>query len=127
MEISCLMVAWNCSERESRMGSRFVWKSLARRLGWLLLTVSLGGVAIAQRTPLVLERDGRVISLEPYAANIVRVTMSIDKAGATSAPGYGFMAKPSAGEWTHERDAEGGEVFRSARMVVRFGTRRPSG
>ena len=121
MEISCLMVAWNCSERESRMGSRFVWKSLAHRLGWVLLTVSLGGVAIAQRTPLVLERDGRVISLEPYAANIVRVTMSIDKAGATGAPGYGFVAKPSAGEWTHERDAEGGEVFRSARMVVRLG------
>src|ERR1017187_636964 len=59
MEISCLMVAWNRSERESRMGSR--WKSLARRLGRVLLTVSLGGVAIAQRTPLVLEGDGRGI------------------------------------------------------------------
>jgi alpha-glucosidase/alpha-D-xyloside xylohydrolase len=75
--------------------------------------------SIAQSGPLVLERQGRVISLEPYAANIVRVTMSIEKTAATGAPGYGFVAKPSAGGWTHERDAEGGDVFRSARMVVR--------
>jgi len=121
MEISSLTDRWSCSHHGSRMGPRFVWKSLARRLGWGLVTVSLGGVAIAQKTPLVLERDGRVISLEPYAANIVRVTMSFDKAVATGAPGYGFVAKPSEGQWTYERDAEGGVVFRSARMVLRLG------
>ena len=48
-----------------------------------------------------------MISLEPYAPNIVRVTMSTDRAAATGAPGYGFVAKPSAEGWTHERDAEG--------------------
>jgi alpha-D-xyloside xylohydrolase len=68
---------------------------------------------------LVLERPGRVISLEPYAPNIVRVTMSTDKAAATGAPGYGIVARPSSDGWTHERDAEGYDVFRSARMVVR--------
>ena len=97
----------------------FAWNSLARRLGSVVLAVSLGGVTVAQSAPLVLERDGRVISLEPYAANILRVTMSTVKAEATGAPGYGFVAKPSAEGWTHERDAEGGEVFRSSRMVVR--------
>ena len=120
-EISRLTDRWSSSHRGSRMGPRVAWKSLARRLGWVLATVSLGGVAIAQTTPLVLERDGRVISLEPYAANIVRVTMSIEKAVATGAPGYGFVAKPSKGEWTYERDAEGVVVFRSARMVLRLG------
>ena len=60
-----------------------------------------------------------MISLVPYAPNILRVTMSTDKAAATGAPGYGFVAKPSAEGWTHERDAEGDDVFRSARMVVR--------
>ena len=67
-------------------------------LGCVFLTLSLGGAATAQSAPLVLERDGRVISLEPYAANIVRITMSIDTSTATGAPGYGFVAKPSKGE-----------------------------
>ena len=95
-------------------------KYLSSRLGVVLLAASMGGIAMAQGGPLVLERDGRTISLEPYAANILRVTMSTDKAAATSAPGYGFVAKPSSDGWTHERDAEGYEVYRSARMVVRL-------
>ena len=108
--------SWDC---EFGIGRPFAWNSLARRLGSVVLAVSLGGVTVAQSAPLVLERDGRVISLEPYAANVLRVTMSTVKAEATGAPGYGFVAKPSAEGWTHERDAEGGEVFRSSRMVVR--------
>jgi alpha-glucosidase/alpha-D-xyloside xylohydrolase len=88
-------------------------------LGSVFLTLSLGGAATAQNAPLVLERDGRVISLEPYAANIVRITMSIDKTAATGAPGYGFAAKPSEGAWTHERDEAGNDVFQSSRMVLR--------
>ena len=100
-------------------GRCFIWAFMARGLGAMLLTASLG-VAVAQSGPLVLERDGRTISLEPYAPNILRVTMSNDKAAATAAPGYGFVAKPSAEGWTHERDAEGYDVYRSARMTVRL-------
>ncbi|MGH9608002.1 MAG: TIM-barrel domain-containing protein [Terracidiphilus sp.] len=85
----------------------------------LLFAASVGGVAGAQSGPLVLQRDGRVISLEPYAPNILRITMSTENAAATSAPGYGFIAKPSAEGWTHERDADGWDVYRSGRMVVR--------
>lgn len=120
MKISCLMDGCSRDGREFQISRRSAWKTLAHRLGCVFLTLYVGGMATAQSAPLVLERDGRVISLEPYAANIVRVTMSIDKTGATGAPGYGFVAKPSEGEWTHERDAEGGDVFRSARMVVRL-------
>jgi len=86
-----------------------------------MVAMLLARAAIAQSGLLVLEREGRVISLEPYAANIVRVTMSIDKAAATGAPGYGFVAKPSSEGWTQERDAEGSDIFRSARIVVRVG------
>ena len=46
--------------------------------------------------------------------------MSLDRAAASSAPGYGFVAQPSAEGWTHERDAEGYDVYRSAQMVVRL-------
>jgi alpha-glucosidase/alpha-D-xyloside xylohydrolase len=96
------------------------WKIAVLKLGQILIgAVSLGAVAMAQSGPLVLEREGRVISLEPYASNIVRVTMSIDKAAASGRPGYGFVAQPSAQGWTHERDSEGYDVFRSARIVVR--------
>ena len=95
-------------------------KSLLRALNSVLLAALLSGVAWGQNAPLVLERDGRVISLEPYAQNILRVTISMDAAAAKSAPGYGFVASPSADGWTHERDAEGEDVFRSARMVVRI-------
>ena len=90
-----------------------------RKLSPAFLAIMLGGVAMAQSGPLVLERPGRVISLEPYAANIVRVTMSTDKTAATGNPGYGIVATPSSDGWTHERDAEGYDVFRSVRMIVR--------
>lgn len=118
MEISCPIDGCSLDGRGSQISRRFAWKTLAHRLGCVFLTLSLGSVAIAQSTPLVLERDGRVISLEPYAANIVRITMSIDKSAATGAPGYGFAAKPSEGEWTHRRDNAGNDVFRSSSMVV---------
>src|SRR5580704_14503597 len=93
---------------------------LAYGVGAALLASSLSGAAMAQSGPLVLEREGRVISLEPYAPNILRVTMSTDRAAATGAPGYGFVAQPSAEGWTHERDGDGYDVYRSARMVVRL-------
>ncbi len=104
----------------NRLWLRMSLRSTGEVLGCAaLLAVSLCGVASAQG-PFVLERKGRFISLEPYAPNILRITMSSDKAAATGAPGYGFVAKPAPEGWTHERDAEGGDVFRSARMVVRL-------
>jgi alpha-D-xyloside xylohydrolase len=112
MEKSCVI--------DQRSGRDRMRPLLSNGVSSILLAVSLGGVAIAQSGPLVLERDGRTISLEPYAPNILRVTMSTDQAAATAAPGYGFTAKPTAEGWTHERDAASGEVFRSARMVVRM-------
>ncbi|GLQ87439.1 glycoside hydrolase family 31 protein [Dyella flagellata] len=85
----------------------------------LLLGVSLSGAAVAQDVPLVLQRDGRTISLEPYAPNILRVTLGVDRAAVMNRPGYGFEAKASAQGWTHTRDAAGGDIYRSAKMVVR--------
>ena len=98
---------------------RFTRRFPACAVGAALLASSLGGVAKAQPGPLVLEREGRVISLEPYAPNVLRISMSIDSGAAAAPPGYGFVAKPSAEGWTHQRDADGYDVYRSARMVVR--------
>jgi len=87
-----------------------------------LLTVALSAVvtdsAFAQGSSLVLNREGRTIVLEPYAPNILRVTISKTEALATTAPGYGFVGKPSMNGWTRATEADGGEVFRSGRLVV---------
>jgi alpha-glucosidase/alpha-D-xyloside xylohydrolase len=76
---------------------------------------------MAQNSSFVLERDGRMISVEPYAPNILRITISTDTAAAKSAPGYGFVATPAMDGWTHEHDAEGADIFRSVRMTMRLG------
>src|SRR6266536_3353791 len=101
-EMKILMVRWRSGGRGSRL-SCFAWRSPARRLGCALLTVSLAGIAFAQGTSVVVERNGRVISLVPYAPNILRVTMSNDKTTATGAAGYGFVATPSTEGWTNEQ------------------------
>jgi len=62
------------------------------------------------------------INIEPYAPNIVRVTLSLDKDQATAPPGYGFVGAPSDAGWVHE-----GNVYRSARMMVTVGEDRPGG
>ena len=92
MRIWCLMCGLRPRERFRLMG-----KILAYGVSTALLVVFQAGSAIAQSGPLVLERDGRAISLEPYAPNILRVTMSTDRAAATGAPGYGFVAQAFSG------------------------------
>ncbi len=119
MQSSWLLYGRGSVVRGLRMGRRSVRKYIALGLGALLPALWLGGAASAQEGPLVLQRDGRVISVVPYAPNIVRVTISTDASAATTNPGYGFIGTPSAAGWTHERDAQG-EVIRSARIVVRL-------
>jgi alpha-D-xyloside xylohydrolase len=70
-----------------------------------------------QTQQFVLERSGATVVLEPYAANIIRVTLSLDKAQARAAPGYGFVAKPQPSGWNQSAETQG-DVFRSSRLVV---------
>ena len=70
-------------------------------------------------TQVVLSRHGRTVVIEPYAPNIVRITLSSDRSAALAAPGYGFVGTPSMTGWTHEQNSGGYEVIRSSRMVVR--------
>ena len=73
---------------------------------------------LAQDTKFVLARDGRTIVLEPYAPNIIRVTLSKDNAAAAAAAGYGFVGTPSMTGWAHEKNSDGDDVFRSGQLVV---------
>lgn len=83
--------------------------------GVLLLGNRISGAADTQ---IVLARHGGTVVLEPYAPNIVRVTLSLDKASALAAPGYGFVGAPSMTGWSHDQDSGGYDVIRSGQMVI---------
>src|ERR1035437_1376936 len=74
----------------------------------------LGGILHAQVT---LERKGQTIVLEPYAPNILRVTLSLKRESALAPPGYGLIAAPAASGWNASQTDQA-DVYRSARMVA---------
>jgi alpha-D-xyloside xylohydrolase len=66
---------------------------------------------------LELNGGGETIVLEPYAPNILRVTLSMQPEPAKAGPGYGIIARPDPAGWSATpSDAE--DVYRSDRMVV---------
>ncbi|HZE22179.1 MAG TPA: TIM-barrel domain-containing protein, partial [Desulfobaccales bacterium] len=81
-----------------------------------VLALSAAPPAGAQ-SQMVLNRGGATVVLEPYAPNIIRVSLSMSKQQATAPPGYGFIAKPSAEGWTEEHTGQG-DIDRSSRLVV---------
>jgi alpha-D-xyloside xylohydrolase len=72
--------------------------------GWCLPASPLRRNRRVQR--LELDRKGETIVLEPYAPNILRVTLSLKKEPALAAPGYGIIGTPAAAGWTR-RDCAG--------------------
>jgi alpha-D-xyloside xylohydrolase len=81
--------------------------------------ILLGVSASAQSTGnhLELDRKGQTIVLEPYAPNILRVTLSLKKEPALAAPGYGFIGTPAASGWTASQIAKS-DVYTSSRIVA---------
>ncbi|MDD1451525.1 glycoside hydrolase family 31 protein [Sphingomonas sp. H160509] len=72
----------------------------------------------AKADPLAtLDRNGSLVAIEPYAPNIVRVTISLDRALADAPPGEGPDAKSDATGWAHRTDASG-DVFASSAMAL---------
>jgi alpha-glucosidase/alpha-D-xyloside xylohydrolase len=84
----------------------------------LVLAGSLGAQEPSSR--VVLDRAGRTIVVEPWAENIVRVTISTSRADAMAAPGYGFIGTPDGSGWTHVKEPDGSDLIRSAAMRVRI-------
>jgi alpha-D-xyloside xylohydrolase len=85
----------------------------------LLLVVLLAREAgfAAHAQTLTLARDNATVVVEPFAPDIVRVTLSLDKAAALKAPGYGVTAHTDASGWSATTDASGDQL-RSSRMTV---------
>ncbi len=74
--------------------------------------------ALAQSAaPLVLSRSDATVMLEPYAPNILRVTLSLRKPDAIAAPGYGILAHPDLAGW-HASSSTAGDTLASAGLTV---------
>lgn len=77
----------------------------------LIIVTSLYG----QR--LELERHQATVLVEPYAPNIVRISMSLRHDDAVAAPGYGIVAQPSGQGWSLTKGKEE-DFLRSNRIEV---------
>jgi alpha-D-xyloside xylohydrolase len=71
----------------------------------------------AQTARISTERGDATVLVEPYAPNIVRVSLSLRKEDALAAPGYGVVAQPAAAGWT-ESLGEQGDVLKSDTLTV---------
>ena len=90
----------------------------------MLIALLAPAAAQAQRPQIVLDRGGATVVLEPYAPNIIRITLSLLKEPALAAPGYGFVASASGQGWSRQQSAEG-DVYRSSSLVVTVAVNRP--
>jgi alpha-D-xyloside xylohydrolase len=88
---------------------------MMRSFTFVAILASLPAIASAQQ--LTLQRNDATILVEPYAPNIVRVSMSLLKADALAAPGYGIVAKPLPDGWT-AASSTAGDTLTSSRLVV---------
>jgi alpha-D-xyloside xylohydrolase len=84
-------------------------------VGGLLSSRACG--AQEQQGKVVLVREGTTVVLEPYAPNIIRITLSTLYDRAVAGPGYGFVALPAAGGWSNEHSGDA-DVYRSSRLTV---------
>lgn len=90
-----------------------------RMLAGLAAAASLAALAApAAADPLAtLDRNGSLVSVEPYGPGIVRVTLALDATEAAAAPGYGIIGKPDAQGWTHTAGPDG-DTFASSDLSV---------
>ncbi|WP_437441264.1 glycoside hydrolase family 31 protein [Sphingomonas morindae] len=80
-------------------------------------TATLAGQAAWAAPIATLDRNGSIVSIEPYAPNIVHVTIAMDKAEAAQPAGPGISGTADSSGWQHSQAAEG-DVFRSSALSV---------
>ena len=85
-------------------------------VAFVCLSLFAAGSALAQKQ-IVLERRDATVTLEAYAPNIVRVTMSLKKDAALAPPGYGITAKPSDEGWSYTH-TDKTDTYKSAQLTI---------
>jgi alpha-D-xyloside xylohydrolase len=89
--------------------------------------VFLDALASAQTSNhrLQLDRGRETIVLEPYAANILRVTLSLNPNPALASPGYGLVASPESAGWSVSQSNEA-DLYSSLRIIATVEKNQPS-
>ena len=95
---------------------------MRRTLAVVALIAAFSSTIVRSQAPITsqrleLNRTGETIVFEPYAPNILRVTLSLQREPALSKPGYGVVAGPAGASWNASQTAQA-DVYRSPRMVV---------
>jgi alpha-D-xyloside xylohydrolase len=91
---------------------------MPRGLSAAALALSLlAAPSLFAQKPVVLERRDATVTLEAYAPNIVRITLSLKKDAALAAPGYGITAQPAEDGWTYEH-TDTTDIYKSSRLTV---------
>jgi alpha-D-xyloside xylohydrolase len=80
-------------------------------------SASMACHAFAQTVHIQTDRGTATVLVEPYAPNIVRVSLSLRKEDAVSAPGYGIVAQPRASGWSMA-SGEKGDILKSSALTV---------
>lgn len=88
----------------------------------LLFTLLAAEAALAQKQ-IVLDRHDATVTLEPYAPNILRITLSLNKDAALRGPGYGVTGQPSNEGWSYVHSGTD-DTYRSGRLTVKLPLRK---
>ncbi len=115
-----MQLSWNDTHSNRK---RVNTSTTSKAIFLILAMASLASATTQAQEKLLLTRDDATVVLEPYAPNIMRVTLSLRKDDAVAGPGYGIVAHAASGDWSQTHD-QTGDVFKSSRMVV---TVRPGG
>ena len=93
------------------------WRRTLLAGTFLALASQIASSAAAQSLG-TLDRNGSIVAIEPYAPNIVHVTIALDPKEIEAGAGYGISAKPNASGWTHRTDAAGDTYSSSALSIT---------
>ena len=92
-------------------------RRIHRAAGALLLGTTICATAAWADPLATVERNGTYVAIEPYAPNIVRVTIATDQADSVAAPGPGPNAAPDPSGWARRREG-GADVFTSSALAL---------
>lgn len=82
-----------------------------------LVLGALSGAIVAQPAHIDANRGTATVLVEPYAPNIVRVSIGLIKSDAVAGPGYGIVAHPDDNGWS-VRTGRDGDILQSGALQV---------
>ena len=88
-------------------------------LSAILLMMATPVATLAQSGRIAADRGNATVLIEPYAPNIIRVSLSLRKEDALAAPGVGIVAAADENGWKHE-SSERGDQLSSSQLTVRL-------